>query len=88
MRATGMQGARMAGQWEQGLIVLHKMRGSRSAAISANENGEHWKQALLLFDKMRHSGMSANVINFSAAISACEKDRDVGKQLISLWVKS
>ena len=52
-----------------------------NAAMSANDKGEHCEQAFLLLDKMRHSGMTANVISFSAAIAACEKEGNACKQL-------
>ena len=53
------------------------------AAISANEKGEHSEQALFLLDKTCHSGMTANVISLSAAISACEKG-DTGSGHLSV----
>ena len=57
---------------------------SFSAAISASSFGKaqytrsklcgEWEKALALLRKMREAGMTTNVIGFSAAISACEKD--------------
>ena len=46
-----------------------------SAIISACEKGRRWQRSLELFEEMRSQALSADVITYNAAISACEWQR-------------
>ena len=47
------------------------------AAFSACEKGRRWQRALKMFEEFSNQGIRANVITYSATISACEKEQAV-----------